>query len=218
MQSMILRVACIAALTFTTSVPAQTPSAPVASGQAMTEGVLIEAMLKGSPEARDAASNYAVAHPEVINPLYLSVLSLSMWKRGDRAQAAFWFYVFQVRSRAWINADESAAPLRASLNKQVGAMINPWIGSDLNAWYDILGRALAYEKKIPLYPNAPAQLTLNQWQAVVAKARQESDAQFEEVFSGLRKDPQAYAATRRENELPVGPLQDPGMALPATWR
>lgn len=225
MRSMVLSTACVTALTLTTPNFAQTQSAPstpsappVASNGVMTEGVLIEAMLKGSPESRDAAANYVMAHPEAINPLYLSVLSLSLWKRGDRAQAAFWFYVFQVRSRAWINADKSAAPLRASLNQQVGAMINPWIGSDLNAWYDIAGRGLAYEKKIPLYPHPPAQLTPEQWQAVVAKARQENDAQFQEVFGGFRKDPQAFAAKRRENKLPVGPLQDPGTPLPATWR
>ncbi|MDT2023833.1 hypothetical protein [Methylocella sp. CPCC 101449] len=192
--------------------------APVAPATAKPENALIEAMLKGPIEARDAACNYVMAHPEAINPIYLSTVALSLWKRGDRAQAAFWFYVFQVRSRAWINADKSAAPLRGSLNQQIGAMINPWVASDLEAWYDIAGRALSYEKKIPLYPKQPADLTPEQWQAVVAKARQDNDAQFEEVIGGFRKDPAAFAAKRRENGLPVGPLQEPGAPLPSDWR
>lgn len=193
------------------------PSATVAD-PSKTEAGLIEAMLKGSAEARDAACDHVIAHPDAINPIYLYAVSLSLWKRGDRARATFWFYIAQVRSRAWINADKDTAPLRGALNQQIGALVNPWVGSDLEAWYDIAGRALAYEKKIPLYPGRPSTLTPEQWQAVVGKARQDNDAQFQEVFGGLRKDPQGFAEKRRGNGLQTGPLQDAGSPLPADWR
>lgn len=223
MRSKLFRAALgagLAVLAATAPVAAQAQRSPstTAADLSKTETGLIEAMLKGTAEARDAAADDVVAHPDAINPIYLYAVSLSLWKRGDRARATFWFYIAQVRSRAWINADKSTAPLRGALNQQIGALVNPWVGSDLEAWYDIAGRALAYEKKIPLYAGRPSQLTPEQWQAVVVKARQDNDAQFQEVFAGFRKDPQAFAEKRRGNGLSTGPLQDPGAPLPANWR
>ena len=58
----------------------------------------------------------------------------------DRLQAAFWYYVFQIRSRPWAEADRQrtrgsgAAALRASISETLGRPINEWLGSDPAAW------------------------------------------------------------------------------------
>jgi hypothetical protein len=159
-----------------------------------------------------------LAHPEQASPWEMAQASHALWLDGRRLQAAFWFYAFQQRSRPWADLDEGgdgAAALRASLNATLGETINPWLGSDLAAWREVATRAMSFEARLPIGA-APDGVSAEDWTAAVTKARSEYRAGYDETLG--KADPAAIARIRRENGLPVGPLDAPGPALPADWR
>lgn len=159
-----------------------------------------------------------LAQPGQATPWEIAQAAGALWADGRRLQAAFWFYVFQQRSRAHADVDkggDGAAALRASLNAMLGEEINPWLGSDVAAWREVATRAMSFEAKLPIGP-APEGVSATDWVAAVAKARAEYRAGYDATLG--RADPAEMARTRRENGLPVGPLDQPGPALPADWR
>lgn len=168
---------------------------------------------------RAVAVEQVLAHPASVDPFDYAAVVNWLWESGRRRQAAFWFYVFQERTRPWALADrngEGAAALRSSLNDGLGKTINEWIAADLPAWRATALRAIAYEKRFPLHRERPLGLSSANWAALVAKSRAEYDAQATEAFATLK--PEELAANRRAAGLPVGPLEKPGPALPDAWR
>ncbi|MCQ8278393.1 hypothetical protein NFI95_08000 [Acetobacteraceae bacterium KSS8] len=178
------------------------------------------------PAAADETANAAtpeaiLAHPDSVEPFAYAQLITWLWGQGRREQATFWFYVMQARTRPWAQADhdgegDGAAALRASLNDQLGQVINGWVASDPAAWKRIVERALSYEAHLPLNPARPDGMTEPAWLALVAKERAEYASGAHTLFAGL--DPAAVAAQRRKAGLYNGPLQSPGPALPEDWR
>lgn len=191
--------------------------APSAVAAQRSEQDVVADLTGKSPARRQAAADYIIQNPASVNPLYLANAANILWARGDRLQAAFWFYVFQTRSRPW--SDEDAyAPLRASLNAMLGPMINKWVASDIDAWQDVAMRAAAYEEKIPLYPERPKGVSQAEWSKRVQVWRDRNQQDLKAVFARMQADPVAFGETRRSNGLYVGPLQDPGAPLPGGWR
>jgi hypothetical protein len=189
------------------------PNDPVASAYEMK-------LQTGTPEQRREAAAYFVNHPDATDPINLALVSARLWLGGDRAQAAFWFYIFQIRTRAWAKGDRQGhGALRASLNNDLGSVINGWVGSDLDAWHDIAARAIAYEKKIPLYPGKLERYSDSEWAEIIVKERADYESDLQANFPAKMPAVRAeYEEKRRKNGLPVGPLQDPGKPLPDNWR
>ena len=170
-------------------------------------------------KVRAAAVQDVLARPDVVDPFDYALVVKWLWENGRRRQAAFWFYVFQERSRPWSLADrggDGAAALRSSLNDEMGTPINRWIASDVAEWRTVAERAISYEKRFPLYRERPPWLTAAQWTVLVAKSRTEYDEQAKAAFADM--DPTHVASERRAAGLPVGPLEAPGPPLPDNWR
>lgn len=168
---------------------------------------------------RRAAVDEVLARPQAVDPFVYAELSQALWQDGRRLQATFWFYVFQVRTRPWADADrrgDAAGALRGSLNEVLGTPINRWVGSDVAQWQAVARRAIGYEARLPLFAGRPDGLSAAEWNALVVQARESYRRAFEQTLGVA--NPTEIARTRRENGLPVGPLADPGPALPETWR
>ena len=197
--------------------PVAIPPALIAPTSEATD--LSARLLSKTPAVRSAAVEEVLRHPDAVDPFDYAPVVQWLWESGRRRHAAFWFYLFQERTRPWALADrrgDAAAALRSSLNDGLGRLINGWIASDVAAWQKIASRAIAYEKRFPLYRARPPGLDQAAWTALVARSRDEYDRQAGEAFAGMKAD--EMAAARRANGLPVGPLDAPGPALPEAWR
>lgn len=193
-------------------------SAQQSSAEPFTSEPQLDKALVGTPAERLKAADYVIANPDAVNPFYYAAVINTLWRRGDRAQATFWYYIFQSRSRAWADASPDLAELRGSLNDGMGQTINQWAASDLAAWHDIGARAISYEKKIPLYAGRPDGYSQEKWAAAVAQRRKDYQDGFTAAFSATQADPKIHDEQRRKNGLYVGPLQEPGTPLPDAWR
>ncbi len=143
----------------------------------------------------------------------------TLWSRGDKLQAAFWYYVWQIRSGPWAQADRtgsSAAALRASVTATLGRDINDWIAADPMVWRDTALRAISYEKKLPLFEGRPDQIDAEAWNAINVRRRLEYEAGFNQFLGGA--DDAAIIRRRQDAGLPAGPLLDTGKPLPEHWR
>jgi len=160
-----------------------------------------------------------LAQPEKVNPLTYAVAVKWLWQQGRRQQAAFWFYLFQARTRPWSLADTSGdgvSALRGALNDELGSVINPWVASDLAAWRSIADRAIAFERRLPLSRERPAGIDAVAWLKLVETSRVDYAAQMRTAFANM--DAAAFAKKRRAAGLWVGSLDQPGPALPDAWR
>ncbi|MBP0579802.1 hypothetical protein J8I29_10825 [Labrys sp. LIt4] len=190
---------------------AQTPPA-VGSETPLSGGPLGETV--GPAEAAD----FIIRRPSAVHPYYFARVVDVLWARGDRRQAAFWYYLFQSRSRAWAETEPKLNDLRGALNDSMGPAINSWAASDLDAWQEIGARAISYEKKIPLYAGRPEGLSASQWTEAVSEWRKKYQDGFISVFPKTVEERRQYAAKRRQRGLYVGPLLEPGKPLPDDWR
>lgn len=154
---------------------------------------------------------------EVANPFDWIEPIATLWRRGDRLQAAFWYYVFQIRSRPWAAADRQrtggsgAAALRASITETLGRPINEWLGSDPAAWKETGTAAIAFEKRLAFHAGRPDGIDEPAWLAMNRSAREEYEEGFEALWGQY-----SFAQLedmRRSNGLYVGPLRNPGQPL-----
>ena len=158
-------------------------------------------------------------HPEHYPPEDWAVLSSYQQSEGDLLRAAFWFYMYQMRSRPWARADDGgsgAAALRASFDATLGLDINEWISADLMLWRSVVDRAIAFEARLPLYAERPSGMDSDAWQALVERERRAYADEARAAFAGM--DPAKIARARREKGLPVGPLSNQGRPLADVWR
>lgn len=192
----------------------------------------LEQMLlpKGSSQKeldlQNVAINYIFKHPEEVNPFVYSELSSALLKQGNIEQAAFWFYIFQTRSGAWVakSTDQSGYPaLKASINSVLGQPINEWIASDVLAWHDLVVRAISYEKTFPFYKvtkqDEPSSSTDAEWQQALLDGRKKYEdgfnSAFEKIIANNGKD---FYDQRKANGLYVGPWKNPGNPLLSEWK
>lgn len=188
----------------------------------------LEQMLRPKGASKQEVANqqiaiqYIFAHPEVVHPFGYIQLADVLWRAGDRERAAFWFYIFQSRTRAWVveDPDPSRYPAaRTSLNEEWGKPINEWIGSDVNAWHDLAARAISYEKKFPFYRGKIDSASDSEWQAALIAERHTYEQGFTHVFTKLLADGgKSSGEQRRANGLYVGPWKNPGQPLLDAWR
>lgn len=74
-----------------------------------------------------------ISQPNDFNPVVLYCLSSALLDAGEREQAAFWFYLGQLRGRSDANKslDESAKQGMAVLNQRFGGPINQYAMKDI---------------------------------------------------------------------------------------
>lgn len=162
------------------------------------------------------SAEFIIANLDTISPVNLIHVVDQYWSRGDRLQAAFWFYIWQIRTMPWAELDPQIAPIRAQMDSQAGAIINGWIASDTDLLLDTMKRAISYEPKLPLVDARPEGLPSAFWLEKVQTSR---DLFSAEVTTTLT--PEFFATintARQEQGAPVGPLTDIGTPLPAEWR
>ncbi len=179
-------------------------------------GLALPSAAAARAEAPAAVSSATSIDIAAASPFELAETSKAMWARGDRLQAAFWFYVFQVRTAPWAEAQPDLLPLRGSINDSLGRTVNEWLASDIEAWEDLAERAIAYEAAQPLWSDRPEGLDAADWQDRVERGRATYARDFRQVFASF--DAGDIAAMRREHDLPVGPLDQPGAPLDPSWR
>lgn len=220
--------------TATLSIPSPPPAAPItvtappmitlsppAPVLPSWEDALVEQLRSDDRNVRERAIEAALGAPYALHPLtgYPPLIG-ALWRDGRRVQAAFWFYVFQLRSAAWALADDEgrgsgAAAVRAAMNDQLGRVINPWAAGDVSAWKRIAARAVSYEAKFPLYAKRPEAMTQHDWLATVERARASYRDQLRQLQS---VDATAIADARKQRGLPTSSLDGPGPDLPDSWQ
>lgn len=210
--------------------PTAEPDAPAAAqpdagdAAAARLGIEIPRPLENQPATQSGPQDEAsiaraiLADPAAYKPETYVYVTKYLWERGDRQQAAFWHFLFQIRTAPWLAHDPQLGPFRGGVNSSIGATINDWLGSDFDAWLETTRRAISYERRIPLSPERPAGLSESQWSAEVARARQSWEADFRQITGPGGPTKAQMDAQRRSNGRYVGPLQDPGAPLPANWR
>lgn len=213
--------------------PASDTTVPGAIGRtdpqnSYSEDQLREMLLpqgSSAPElaSQEAAIQYICSNPEQVKPFVYAQLAGVLVGQGDREWAAFWFYIFQSRSGAWVAKDPepSATPaLKASFNEVVGGPINQWIFSDLQAAHDLAARAIAYEKRFPFYKGRIKGVSDQEWQQALEEGRARFENGFNSSFKSLLADGvrQMFNEQRTANGLYVGPWQNPGKPLLDEWR
>lgn len=196
----------------------------VAASLLITGGDFSAGFEPGPPASQNARNVAAVAqrileHPDSAQPMQYITVVQYLWERGDRAQAAFWYYLWQIRTRPWARADShSIGPLRGSFTEMWGRPVNEWIGSDPEARTELVKRAISYEATLPVSAERPSGMTVERWDALVISERQAYAAEFDRYILSRPTQADETRTARRENGLYVGPWQEPGSPLPDHWR
>lgn len=153
-----------------------------------------------------------------VSPLNLAYVVADEWKAGNKLQASFWFYIWQIRTDAWVTGvDESGFKIyRNMLNDEMGRTINAWIAADPALMRDTAQRAIGYEAKLPLATMRPDEMSEADWLAIIAKSRSDYAKEMHDAFNGISDE--EILETRAENGLAIGPLTDKGEPLPEDWR
>ena len=186
------------------------------TAMAQDQAAPVEARTEEQQQSRTPSAEQVLSSLETVSPLDLVYVVVKYWKRGDRQQAAFWYYIWQIRTDAWADLDSGFGLYRSMLDNDVSITINNWIGSDPEMWRDTVERAIAYEPKLPMWRLRPEGMTLEEWSAHVDAKRAEYARETADMMA--RMSPEQMIAARREAGLPVGPLVDAGTPLPDEWR
>lgn len=177
-----------------------------------------------APASQDAApasdatpsAEYVLANLTSVSPLNLIYVVSEEWAAGNRLKAAFWYYVWQIRTDPWAQAEQEFAQPREAINQSVGTIINSWIFSDPELMQAVSERAISYEPKLPMWRRMPDGMPQNRWDELVATARATYASDLTNGFADT--PPDQIRLLRQQNGLPVGPLTDQGEPLPDEWR
>lgn len=88
------------------------------------------------------------------HPATYMVLAARLFQQGDKQEAVTWFYVGQIRYRAWLKANPDLDPsgdpaLFASLMESVGRPLNEYIGGDVDEWGATIDEAIQWHRAHP---------------------------------------------------------------------
>jgi hypothetical protein len=91
---------------------------------------------------------------ETKHPTAYFVLALKLFEQGKKDDATFWFYVGQIRYRAYLVANPKLEPsgdpaLFSSLFNTIGPVINGYAFGDIPQLLKIIDRALEWDAKHP---------------------------------------------------------------------
>ena len=188
-----------------------------APGTPPDEFELSAALTGYDPEKRAAAADYVFEHPDAVEPFNLIYAITDHIVRGDRERALFWFFIWQTRTRPYIQAVPEFGIVRGAMNATIREELLTWAGSDVEASREVWLRAIRYELKAPLYQTPPEGVSNDDWAQMIAAAREEnSEASVRQLHD--ENPPEEVVKERRENGLYVGPWIEPGRPLKDEWR
>ncbi|BCA58652.1 hypothetical protein HMP06_1421 [Sphingomonas sp. HMP6] len=190
------------------------------SGMSPNEAQL-EIMQRGSVAQRAAARRFIVAHPGDVHPSALIQVISELVALGDFERAAFWYYVWQIRSEPWarLGSRDGDAALRGAIRATLGPAINGWAGSDMIAMTNLMKQASTFEARAPVYSGRPAGVSAAAWAAAIARSRADHSART--LDRAMPNDPKFIDdadKARRQNGLSVGPWKNRGQPLDPSWR
>ncbi|WP_292042273.1 MULTISPECIES: hypothetical protein [unclassified Brevundimonas] len=161
---------------------------------------------------------FILANLDEVSPFNLIFVVADEWKKGNKLRAAFWYYVWQIRTDAWVTGvdREEFQLVRAMMSDETGQTIFNWIAADPALMRDTVERAIGYEATLPLSKQRPEDLNEADWLAIVSKSRTDYAAELREAFANTADE--EILARRRQNGLPIGTPQDIGAPLDAHWR
>ncbi|HET9552183.1 MAG TPA: hypothetical protein VFP50_04385 [Anaeromyxobacteraceae bacterium] len=109
----------------------------------------IRALASEVGEARDRAVAAVKAAPQRYAPPVLMVLSKILFDRGDKDEAAFWYYAGQLRGRSDANLclDKSAAAALDELNRTFGPPINEHAFKDREKLTALVERVVTWDRE-----------------------------------------------------------------------
>lgn len=153
-----------------------------------------------------------------VSPLNLVYVVAEEWKAGNKLRASFWYYVWQIRTDAWVKGmdDSGFKQLRAIISDEMGQAVNGWIAADPALMRDTATRAMGYEAKLPLWSERPEGMSQADWDALIAKTRADYAQEMRDAFADTTDE--EILAGRQSRGLPVGTPSDQGAALPDDWR
>ncbi len=122
--------------------------ATIDTGPAMA---LMKRLHSTSADTRDAAIREVLANPQSVMPTVLYALSYALFTKGEKDEAAFWFYAGQLRARYDANrcADVSARQAVAVLNQNYGPPINQYAFQDIPKLKKLIPMVVEWEEKTP---------------------------------------------------------------------
>lgn len=122
--------------------------ATIDTGPAMA---LMKRLHSTSADTRDAAIREVLATPQSVMPTVLYALSYALFAKGEKDEAAFWFYAGQLRARYDANrcADVSARQAVAVLNQNYGPPINQYAFQDISKLKKLIPMVVEWEEKTP---------------------------------------------------------------------
>lgn len=161
---------------------------------------------------------YVLANLTEVSPFNLAYVVADEWKKGNKQRASFWFYIWQIRTDAWVSGvnEEGFKLYRNMMSDEMGRTINTWILADPALMRDTAQRAIAYEAKLPLSNMRPDDMSEADWMAIISKSRSDYATDFNEAFAEMSDE--EIRVTRQQNGLPVGTPTDIGAPLDGEWR
>lgn len=195
----------------------------IPTSEELTEKLSLQDNSQQELDERDSAIKYIFENPDNVDPFIYAELSNALIMKGNLEQAAFWFYIFQSRTKVWSEMDldsyDQYSSLRSSINYQLGYVINEWIASDPLAWLDLTEKALAYEKTFPFYKETIEGISEEEWGKALLIARNNYFEDMNNNFKNmiLEDGGESIKKQREENGLYVGPWKNPGEPLLDEW-
>ncbi len=128
-----------------------TPAGEYATINTAPALALMKRLHSTSAETRDAAIREVLAKPQSVMPTVLYSLSAALFAKGEKDDAAFWFYAGQLRARYDANrcADVSARQAVAVLNQNYGPPINQYAFQDIPKLKTLIPMVVEWEEKTP---------------------------------------------------------------------
>jgi hypothetical protein len=111
----------------------------------------IKILDKGTPEEKERAIQSISANPENYAPPVFYVLSHVLFAKGNKDEAAFWFYLGQLRARFDANrsTDTSTAGVFDAYDRKYGQPINQYTFKDLDKLEKLITRVMEWDRKTP---------------------------------------------------------------------
>jgi hypothetical protein len=111
----------------------------------------IAILSKGSAADQQSAIQRIKESPQDFAPPVFYALSHVLFERGDKDEAAFWFYAGQLRGRFDANlcTDSSARQAIAVLNQKYGRPINQYMFQDVPKLEALIPRIVEWDRRTP---------------------------------------------------------------------
>jgi hypothetical protein len=111
----------------------------------------IEVLENGNAEQQQRTIQRIKERPQNFAPPVFYVLSNVLFQRGEKDEAAFWYYAGQLRARFDANrcADVTARQAVRELNQRFGSAINQYASQDLPKLEALIPRVMEWDRRTP---------------------------------------------------------------------